>query len=155
MITMTLNMTGSLEAKATKFYRVLTESVKTVVKNWHKQVLPKHFETGAARRYGYKARSQKYQRLKNRRGLGPLVYSGRSKRQLTRAIRTVGSRGNIKGKFITDSRISYFWRTPAGHPNKGKELVAASKRETQQIKRAIKNLTADSLDKIKDKKKVR
>ena len=154
MITMTLNMTGSLEAKATQFHKVLTESVKTVVKNWHKQVLPGHFEPGAARRYGYKPRSRNYQRYKNRRGLGPLVFSGRSKRQLTRAIRTVGSRGNVKGKFITDSRIRYFWRTPAGHPNKGEELVAVSKREVQQIKRAIEDLTADGLDKIKDKKRV-
>lgn len=155
MIYTTLKIRGSLEAKRAAFCRVLTESVKTVVRNWHKRVLPDHFKPVARRRYNYAARSRRYQIRKNRRGLGPLVYSGRSMRQLTRAIRPTGSRGNIKGKFVTDGAIRYFWMRPAGHPNKAAELIATSKQERDRMGRAIEDLTAKGLDAVNDKKVVR
>lgn len=47
---------------------------------WRDETLPKHFDAGAAQKYGYNKRSEKYQKFKNRRGIGPLQYKGRAKR---------------------------------------------------------------------------
>jgi len=151
MIEMTCKVSGSIAVKRSKFVKILTESMKQVVRGWHENALPEHFESSAPRRYKYKARSRRYQQAKNRRGLQPLEYSGRSKRQLTRTIKPTGSNGLVKGKFVTNSAMRYFWMTPAGHPDKASELVAVAKRETDQIRAAIEKLTAEGVNAVDDK----
>ncbi len=56
--------------------RLLKEIMIDGLLNWRKRMLPKHFERGAPQRYKYQARTDRYKRMKRRRGLGPLVYSG-------------------------------------------------------------------------------
>lgn len=155
MITMELNLTGTLEKKQAMLYRVVTDAMKKVVRAWHKQQLPRHFKTGAARLYGYKTRSRRYQARKNKKGLPPLVYSGRARRQLTRAIKPTGSRAHVRGKFTTDNTVRYLWQTKPGGPNLGEEIVATTAGEQKKIIKAVGVLTAEGLDKIKDKKRVK
>ena len=49
----------------------------------HTRHIPRHFEHFAAAKYGYAPRSRRYQALKDRRGLPPLVFSGRSRGVIT------------------------------------------------------------------------
>ncbi|AQT69968.1 hypothetical protein STSP2_03168 [Anaerohalosphaera lusitana] len=152
MIVMELEMRGSLEGKKMRFKSATKAALKTVVKSWHKQALPKHFKSGAKRRYDYDARHPRYARYKRRKGLPPLVFSGRSKKQLTRTIKVVDSGGVVKGKFVTDNRVRYFWMTPPGHPKKGEELIATSKSEQRDMAAAITEMIEDDLEKVNDKK---
>ena len=41
---------------------------------WYEKFLPRHFKEGAAEKYGYAPRDPKYQAMKARRGLPPLVF---------------------------------------------------------------------------------
>lgn len=55
-------------------------------KRWKGQYLPDHFRAGAGQRYKYRQRSIKYQNLKNRKGKGPLQWSGLLKRRVKTAL---------------------------------------------------------------------
>lgn len=55
---------------------LLKELMVDALVGWRKRILPGHFKRGAVQRYGYQARTKRYQRMKTRRGLEPLVYSG-------------------------------------------------------------------------------
>ncbi len=135
------------------FNEAFAAAVKQAVKAWHHNIAPKHFKKGAARKYKYKKRSPKYTRKKNRKGLPPLVFSGRSRRQLLRPLHVIGNHKLVKGKFITNARVRHFWMTPPGHPKKGKELVTVAFREEQNFRRAVEEMTVENIEAIVAHKK--
>jgi hypothetical protein len=49
---------------------------------WRDGTMPRHFDRGAASKYGYEKRTTKYQNYKNRRGIGPLQYTGKARRMI-------------------------------------------------------------------------
>jgi hypothetical protein len=64
--------------------RVVKDALKAIIARHHKQHIPKHFERSAHGTYGYKQRSQKYIREKNRRygSSTDLVKTGRSRQKM-------------------------------------------------------------------------
>lgn len=67
---------------------------------WHEKILPKHFDRGAYREYGYPARSRKHEERKQRRfgHQRPLVFSGKLERQVLRMreVRAQGGTGGVR-----------------------------------------------------------
>ena len=153
MLNLSLQIENGPETTAANLNQSLTEALKTAVRSWHKVAAPLHFKTGAARKYGYKTRSRRYQKEKNRKGLGPLTYSGRAKRQLLQHIKPTGSKGLVKGKFVTDASIKYFWMTGGKHPNKGAELVATQRQEVKKLQQLIETQTSKNIAAVKGEKK--
>ena len=154
MLQLSLQIESGPETKAANFNRSLNEAMKESVRRWHKSAAPEHFKRGAGRRYGFKPRSRTYQNRKNRLGKGPLTWSGRAKRQILRTIKPIGSQGVIKGKFVTDARIRYWWVTKPGHPNKGAEMIKTTPTEVRKLRKVIETETVKNLDTVRDKKKV-
>ena len=138
------------------FLTALNRQIKQLIKGWHHNVLPGHFKLGAARKYGYDARSIRYQRLKQKKMLPALVFSGRARDKLTRpAFFTVSvKKGTGIGKFIVGSDIKYFYMTPAGHPNKAKETVSTTKKEEKQMRDFLLQTTTEELNKLRTAKRV-
>jgi len=163
MLQLELKLENWPAEKGGAFDRAVIKAMKQAVRLWHKNIAPLHFKRGAARKYGYKPRTRRYQNLKNRVGAGPLVGvsrrkpfgpSGRSKRQLLQTIKPVKQGGIVAGKFVTSPSVRYFWQTPPGHPKKGEELVKLTKTEERALSRQIQTLTQIALDESRTKKKV-
>ena len=154
MLQLSLQIESGPETKVAHFNKSLNEAMKESVRRWHKSAAPEHFKRGAARKYGYKPRTRKYQNRKNRLGKGPLVWSGRAKRQILQTIKPTGSQGVVKGKFVTDARIRYWWVTKPGQPNKGAEMVKMRPTEVRKLQKVIETITVENLDAVRDKKKV-
>ena len=154
MLQLSLKLESGPETKAAHFNQSLTEAMKESVRRWHKSAGPEHFKRGAGRKYQYKPRTRKYQNRKNRLGKPPLVWSGRAMRQILRTIKPIGSKGVVKGKFVTDVRIRYWWTTKPGHPNKGAEMVKTTPTEVRKLQKVIEKTTVDNLDAVREIKKV-
>ena len=137
MLYMELHINDGAEAKTRRFREALDSQLKQVVLGWHANILPGHFQLGAARKYGYKKRSEKYQLRKRRKGgLPALVFSGRARDKLTRPsfFKVSSSGGRAAGKFIVGSDLSYFYMTRPGGPNKPKEVTRTTVNEDRQIR---------------------
>lgn len=156
MISMQIEFTGTVEKMRSSFVKIVNDAMKQVVRGWHRVALPKHFQSGAEKRYRYTPRTARYIKRKQRKGVtAPLVWTGRSRRQLTQVIRPTGTRMLVKGKFVTDSTMRYFWMTGSGQPNKGDELIRTIRSEEKQIAKAVEKLTLEQLNRINDKKRVK
>ncbi len=61
-----------------RFREVAREAYKRALKDWRAETLPRHFQLGASRRYGYHKRSRRYQNEKRQQkhGAPALVWSG-------------------------------------------------------------------------------
>lgn len=149
MIYMELNTKVGNKCRA--FLPSLNEATKDSVRSWHRNVFPGHFEHGAWRKYGYKPRSVKHQKKKRKMGSPPaLVFSGHSKKILNMYMRVTGTKGNVKGKFTSNSTMRYFWMRPENHPNKPAEMKALTNEETQQFVRQIRTGTARRVKAVRE-----
>jgi len=155
MISLTLSIEAGPDTKLKHFDNAVTEALKQAVRSWHSSTAPLHFKPGAARKYGYQPRSKKYQNYKNRLGKGPLIFSGNAKRQLLRVIRPIGTKGHVKGKFVTSPSVRYFWMQKRGDPPKGKELIAVTKSEERALGKNVEEMTIKYLEAIKEKRVVK
>lgn len=109
------------------------------VRYWHERILKKHFSPSAPGRYGYKQRSRGYlaRKRKSKPGAPDLVWSGLTRRQVTRAIfiRTRGTRA--VGVMIVPSYVRIRPRQ-RNAPNLANELLATTPQEVQEIGEFIK-----------------
>jgi hypothetical protein len=55
---------GPIEGKIKAFYPVMVGAMRKAAEWWFKEILPGHFKLGAARKYGYQPRTEKYQKRK-------------------------------------------------------------------------------------------
>ena len=143
---------GSPRGMAKQFRGIVKEEMYQIIYDWHEGTLPKHFKNKARRTYGYKERGKYYQRRKERKHLGPLVFSGKSRRQLTESIKVSGTAKKAKG---TMQAPRYFWMTPPGHPNKAEELTAVTQKEVLAMAELLSKRVAKRLNQVKDKQIVR
>lgn len=143
---------GSPRGMAKQFRGFVKEEMFRLVEQWHEGTLPKHFQPKASRTYGYKKRGKYYQRRKERKHLGPLVFTGRSRRMLKRSIKITGSSKRASG---TMQAPRYFWMTPPGHPNKAEEMTAVTKKEVLTMAELLSKRVTKKLNQVKDKKIVR
>lgn len=140
------------------FRRFVKEELVKLVNDWHQETMPLHFEKIAFRKYRYLPRSIKYQRYKDRYRpwAGPLVYSGRSKRDLMRRIRVTASSVKATGSFVAPR---YFWigkrRKIAVDVDKAVELTKVTKKETLEMAQTLNERVTKKLNAIKDKEVIR
>jgi len=147
---------GSPRGMAKQFRSIVKKEMEKLIDEWHSDTLPKHFEKGAGRRYKkeYSPRSVKYLRYKQKKRpmAGPLEFSGKSKRQLTRRIRISTTSKKATGKMDAPR---YFWMRPPGHPKKGEELTAVTKKETLIMAKLLNERVTKRLNAIKDKQVIK
>lgn len=88
--------------------RMVREALKEVITAHHRFRIPKHFETEAHRKYGYKPRTLKYKKEKARRyhSVVDLVKTGKSKARMMASPRIVvtgsaeGGKSPVTGKLV-------------------------------------------------------
>ncbi len=128
------------------FNKAVRPALRKMLLWWHKQVLPGHFRPGAAAKYKYRRRSDKY-RLRTARQMSsprshldpdanlPLVYSGRMRDQLMRGgfARATRKRATLRmsvptyGKY--HGKLYEVVRTTAAERKEMAQLVKAFIRE--------------------------
>ena len=140
MIYCELIITDPIGERVKRLPKAVTEAAKEAVRGWHSKVLPGHFKTGAARKYGYKTRSAKYQKRKRKRGLPALVFSGRAQKRLCSPafFKVTGGAGKAKGKFVVGNRFRYLWMTTPKHPRLAEEITRTTTKEEAAIGKFIK-----------------
>jgi len=146
---------GSPKGMAKQFRQLVKEGLVNIIRNyWFQQILPDHFKPEAKQRYKYEPRSVKYLRYKRKKRpmAGPLEFSGRSKRELTRKIRVRGTAKKASGAM---SAPRYFFMTPAGQPNKPRELLQTTKDEVLKMANMLNNRVTKRLNEIKDRQVIR
>lgn len=133
---------------------VFRRGMKAMAKDWHRLFLPRHFQSGAKRRYGYQERKRKYAQRKQRRGLPPLVFSGRARSHARALFRVTGSAKTVRGKFFLPH---YFRMKPmrAGQPSLGEELTRTTRHERSRLAIRFKARVEAGLRKIKTRKVVK
>ncbi len=141
-----LAFTADTDLPKREFNRALPALFDEVVFRWHEKYLPKHFDEGAASRYGYQKRSRKYNEKKLRK-LGhtrELVYSGETQRRLESSIEarstSRGGRGILRGP-----KHLYAYRKDYRQPDKAAEVVRLSQDELDDLARYLTDLVAQHL----------
>lgn len=111
---------------------IIRRSMQQMVRDWHKDYMPRHFKIGADRIYGYKPRRPSTVKRKRRRGLPPLVETGLARSHAKTLFRVTGSAKTVRGKF---SMPRWFQRRPvrAGLPALGEELTVVQDREQRRL----------------------
>lgn len=142
---------GSPAGMLREFRQLVKVGLFELINNWHTQIMPHHFEPAAKERYKYDPRTVNYLRYKKKRYpmAGPLEFSGESKRQLMRMVRVSGSSKRASG---TMNAPPYFWMRPAGHPNKGRELVQTTVDEVMAMAKRLNEMVTGQLNLVKDRK---
>ena len=155
MIRGKLIIIGSPRGMAKQFRQLVKEGLRNLIQNfWHPEILPEHFKPAAKRRYKYDPRGLKYLRWKKKKQplAGPLEFTGRSKRQLTRSIKVSGSAKKATG---TMQAPRHFWMKPPGGPDKPAEVTAVTKREALIMAKMLNSRVTKRLNALKDKKTYR
>lgn len=122
----------------------IREASKTGAEFHHDKQIKRHFQAGAATRYGYVSRTAKYQKLKKRLGLSslPLVFSGKTREEITgsrevTATATKGAKLIMKASFPGVSKNFKF--------KKGQmRLTESQARQLTRVKE-IEAITSDEL----------
>lgn len=128
--------------------KFLKPVLQNAVKLWHDKMLPRHFEAGAAQKYGYLPRAASTIKRKLRatgaRGLSPdarlpLIWTGRLKREVTRMIRVSGTGKRGRGSMTGPPWLSY-------RPHLAKEVTAVTRKEAEEMAKYIKHLVVHHLN---------
>ncbi len=147
MFELTLDIKRGPKQKAATFKKALKLAMRDGMKFWQQNILKKHFKAGANSRYKYARRSQKYiERKRKKHGVAiPLVNSGKARDWFTQPSHfyVTGTQKKMAGKFATPNSLRYFWMTPAGHPNKPKEMKSMHQSENNKIASFIKARTME------------
>ena len=105
------------EGVSIRNWRKISRAAMTKVGvKWHRDFMPKHFASGATRRYGYKRRSKKWREFKQRSpraakgGRAPLVFEGDAEQ----AARVATIRGFPSRATVNMILPSYFTINPSG-----------------------------------------
>ena len=149
---------GSPKAMKRGMPKVVQESMKAAGALWHRQDLPRHFDSTASNRYGYKARTSKYLTRKRRvKGHNrPLEYSGELKRAVTRMARITGSRLTVRVSMDVGQAwyATRNWVTRASMPDMPRELTAITNDEERVLARFVEQEAERQLNEIQDRETV-
>ncbi len=136
--------------------RFTKEALQLAVRFWHRRYLKEHFKVGAAGKYGYRQRGERYRRTK-RKALGhsaPLVWSGATRRAAKRFIRTSGT----SRRGVGEMQVPWYVRMiPTGRkaPILGRELTTTTTAEVKRIAEFVAVETGKRLNNIKTRRTVR
>jgi len=140
----TITYVGSPEATLAELRRAVKPALQDAVKEWHHKFLRRHFFESATTRYGYKARSAKYEQRKQRRKghTRPLVWSGDMRRMLLRSITLSGTSKRARGKLMGPKYL-YQYHKNRDEVHKADEITAVTTDEVTGLAHLVdKNITA-------------
>jgi hypothetical protein len=126
------------------FKKASKAAMSETVNAWHDDILPRHFRSGAANRYGYRKRGLKY--IKRKQAIvgfnAPLVYTGRSrdmaKANIVVTANAAGARGTMQ--------LPYYWRKGMRGPDKQAELTGIIAPEIQELKKIYEKDLQKNID---------
>lgn len=150
---------GSAEMKAKKVAGIVSRAFERVILWWHKTVLAGHFKVGAAQKYGYKKRTEKWKarKLREKHIRRPLVYTGAMEAQAKRQIvlKTLKTRAEASGG-LRGPRYMYMTETDIGFQhNYGRELTATTEQEREIMAKRVDVLATRDLNSMTDRRTVR
>lgn len=158
MLTVHLDAQGSYTAKAKELKPILEETHEQIGLDWHEKKLPGHFKYSAYQKYGYKPRSIRYERRKQRgyrdkygvQHAGhrrPMVWSGESERDMTS-----GARINASSKLlrVTMNAPKHFFafRKDLNQPNLAIEATTLSDPEVKEYAKFHEDYTTKQLNAV-------
>jgi len=142
---MELHSSGKLEEIIKNLPDIANAGIEKSLYWWFNNIAPGHFKHGADRKYDYAARTPGYEKRKRKRGLPPLVWSGRAKDRLLRhgfftVKKEKGKKTGITtGKFIAGPEIRYIYyqrrdtKKRKGTMNIAREITRISKEEFREM----------------------
>jgi len=111
MIKAKLKLTGVFEpGEQALFKRCFIAALKETAAHWQNHILPGHFLPNAFAKYKYEKRSEKYQKRKDRLGLGPMEWSGREQDKILGDKRQATARGFGKVKLRIPCAGFFNWQ---------------------------------------------
>ncbi len=149
MIQGTVVIKGSPKKMKGLFGDFVKAGMQQLAKDWHKDILPGHFEVNARKRYRYASRSKKYRDYKEKHlpNAPDLVYSGTLRDIMTRAIAVSGTKKKVKGS-MTAPRYAYMKRNPFD-PDKMDEATRVTKKEVMAMAKLLHKKVTKRLNQIK------
>lgn len=145
MVKITLSKSGIPKDQRKLFRHAATVATRRALEDWREDILPKHFEPGAARKYKYHKRSEKYQKRKNRMGKRPLVFSGRTKQLALGDKRP--AKGENKKIILSLKSERYVHIKKPGWPHRVRdEVVILSNKELKDMGKQIETDIANQMN---------
>ena len=145
---------GGFDAKLKGAKAIIRRGMMDMAHTWHKEMVPKHFQAGAERKYGYKKRGSKYQRWKQRRNKPPLVASGRTRNAAKAMVRVTGSYKAVRARLFVPRYVKMIPTRPDG-PAMGLELVQTTSRERIALLKRLRRRVLRELKALRPRKVVR
>lgn len=152
MIKVTVSKKGTPKAMEKALPGIIKDALKRAAKAWRENVLPKHFETGASRKYGYMGRSTGYDRKKRKMGSPPaLVYTGRAMRKILADRREpTGTHKQVTLRIPAYGFFNMQYRNwPQGH-TMAQEVTAMNKEDLGRIYKDVQIRVELELNAMKD-----
>ena len=123
---------------------ILKGALQDLLQHWWRRNLPLHFTQGAAKRYGYRRRTSKYE-MRKRMKYGhtiPLVWSGRTMRAARREARISGTGRKARIALGIPAH-------PYGNTRLAAEILRVTPAEERRLAQALKVLLTKRINKLK------
>lgn len=135
--------------------RAMRLAMQAGVEHWWKEVMPGHFETSAAAKYGYEKRTKKYMIYKARKQghQKPLVFSGALERSVRRGVNLTGTSTRARGAMDAPKYL-YQYRT-SKPVDKHAELTRVTDGEMQELGEYVTEQMLAELERKKVRERVK
>jgi hypothetical protein len=152
-----ITLYGAPQHHKRDFAKVMKAALFDLVKYWHKEFLPRHFQIGAESRYremkprtaGYKAKKRKV-----KGSIRPLVYSGLTEQQTRRFIHVMGTSKSVRGNMVAPWYVRNQPTRPNG-PALAKEITATAPDEETAMNSKLRELVVNGLRSIRTREVIR
>jgi len=138
MLSIRATITGGPRAIAAQLKRDTRAELSVIGRQWHRGILPRHFDTAAGARYGYKPRKRRYQirKAKSKGHQKPLVWSGRLQKDI-RSFASVTGTAKAVSVRMKGPRYLYAYRKKQGAPNLRAEITALTSAEHGALAKSL------------------
>ena len=140
------------------FSKAMRDVLGEVAMAWHRKILPLHFRTGAAQKYGYKRRRAKYMKRKRRQrnvGKAPLVYRGTLRKQAKFFPRLTSTQHRARVRMRVPAYVKQRGSVTPGHPAMGEELLKVTPDEANEMGKYAHTRIVEEMMKDRSTRKVR
>ena len=135
------------EQYLTELPQIVEEGLKYFMMLWHEETAPKHFRQAAPDKWHYDKRSSKYQKVKERWHLQPLMWTGESRRRLLNSIRIMMTgKSPVKATGSFDAP-QYFWMS--NNHDMGGEFMRVNPDEANALAQNLNEYTVQQFDELK------
>jgi hypothetical protein len=148
MIKVTISKQGAPSQMQKALPAIVKKAMIAAAKAWRDNVLPRHFDAGAARRYDYQGRTDGYNRRKRKMGSPPaMVFTGRAMRKmLTTKREPTGTAKKITLRIPTYGFFNMNYKSwPKGH-TMAKEATAMTQQDLEAIYQDVQGRVTRALN---------